>query len=52
VLLWALALLAQHYDRLGEHATALQTINDAITHTPTAVELYLFKAKILKACCA
>ena len=46
--LWALFLLAQHYDQIGDHVKALKVINEAIDHTPTDVQLYMLKAKILK----
>lgn len=47
-LLWVLHFLAQHYDRLGCHRKALETIERAIRHTPTAIECYLVKARILR----
>lgn len=47
-LLWAFMLLAQHFDKVGQLETAVEYINKAISHTPTLVELYLVKAKILK----
>lgn len=49
-LLWVLHFLAQHYDRLGKRDLALETIEAAIEHTPTAIECYLVKARILKHC--
>eukprot|EP00049_Salpingoeca_infusionum_P008761 m.144252 g.144252 ORF g.144252 m.144252 type:complete len:846 (+) comp14118_c0_seq1:73-2610(+) len=48
VLVWGLHFLAQHLDYTGKYAAALETISDAIEHTPTVVELYMIKAKILK----
>ena len=47
-LVWALYFTAQHYDLLGNHAKAIELINEAIEHTPTVLELYMVKAKILK----
>lgn len=49
-LLWVLHFLAQHYDRLGQRDSALATISEAIEHTPTTIECYLVKARILKHC--
>lgn len=48
ILAWGLYFLAQHYDFVGKHAIALRTIDEAITHTPTALELYWCKSRILK----
>lgn len=47
-LLWTLFLLAQHYDIRGQHDLALAKIDEAIAHTPTVIDLYLVKGKILK----
>lgn len=49
-LLWVLHFLAQHYDRMGSREKALDTIEAAIEHTPTAVECYMVKARVLKHC--
>lgn len=49
-LLWVYHFLAQHYDRLGLRKLALESIDLAIAHTPTAIECYLVKARILKHC--
>eukprot|EP00245_Coleochaete_scutata_P016412 TRINITY_DN7656_c0_g1_i1.p1 TRINITY_DN7656_c0_g1~~TRINITY_DN7656_c0_g1_i1.p1 ORF type:complete len:640 (-),score=182.18 TRINITY_DN7656_c0_g1_i1:425-2110(-) len=47
-LLWLLYLLAQHYDRRREYDLAFSMINEAITHTPTVIDLYLVKGRIMK----
>ncbi|KAF9138665.1 N-alpha-acetyltransferase 16, NatA auxiliary subunit [Mortierella sp. GBA39] len=47
-LLWTLYFLAQHYDFKRESNEALTHINRAIEHTPTLVELYMTKGRILK----
>ncbi|OUZ99684.1 Tetratricopeptide repeat-containing domain [Macleaya cordata] len=47
-LMWTLFLLAQHYDRRGQYETALAKIDEAIEHTPTVIDLYLVKGRILK----
>ena len=47
-LLWADYFLAQHHTFLGNHDKALTYIDDAISHTPTLVELHLVKARIYK----
>lgn len=49
-LLWVLHFLAQHYELLGKRDIALETIETAIEHTPTAIECYLVKASILRNC--
>ena len=46
--LWLHYYLAQHYDYLGQTEKAFTFIDQAIQDTPTLVELYMFKAKILK----
>lgn len=48
VALWVLYFLAQLYDRIGAVEKALEHINTAINHSPTAVELYMTKARIYK----
>uniref|UniRef100_A0A0D6R3U3 Uncharacterized protein n=1 Tax=Araucaria cunninghamii TaxID=56994 RepID=A0A0D6R3U3_ARACU len=47
-LLWTLFFLAQHYDLRGQHDIALAKIDNAIEHTPTVIDLYLVKGRILK----
>ncbi|XVF26699.1 hypothetical protein REPUB_Repub14bG0040800 [Reevesia pubescens] len=47
-LLWTLFFLAQHYDRRGQHDVALSKIDEAIQHTPTVIDLYSVKSRILK----
>ncbi|KAM1822990.1 hypothetical protein ACFX13_025647 [Malus domestica] len=47
-LLWALFLLAQHYDRRGQYDMALSKIDEAIEHTPTVIDLYSAKSRVLK----
>lgn len=47
-LMWTLFLLAQHYDRRGQFDVALSKIDEAIKHTPTVIDLYLVKSRILK----
>ncbi|KAI9286969.1 NMDA receptor-regulated protein 1-domain-containing protein [Umbelopsis sp. AD052] len=46
--LWTLYFLAQHYDKQRKTELALKTIDRAIEHTPTLVELYMTKGRILK----
>ncbi|CAJ0644182.1 14066_t:CDS:10 [Entrophospora sp. SA101] len=46
--LWTLYLLAQHYNYKRDVVKALKFINEAIDHTPTLVELYMTKGRILK----
>ncbi|CAA7403072.1 unnamed protein product [Spirodela intermedia] len=47
-LMWTLFLLAQHFDRRGQHDLALARIDEAIEHTPTVIDLYSAKGRILK----
>ncbi|XP_073292059.1 N-terminal acetyltransferase A complex auxiliary subunit NAA15-like [Primulina huaijiensis] len=47
-LLWTLFYLSQHYDRRGLYDIALKKIDEAIEHTPTVIDLYLVKSRILK----
>ncbi|KAI9107443.1 hypothetical protein K1719_021480 [Acacia pycnantha] len=47
-LMWTLFLLAQHYDRLGQYEIALSQIDEAIKHTPTVIDLYSVKSRIMK----
>ncbi|KAK1282040.1 hypothetical protein QJS10_CPB22g00985 [Acorus calamus] len=39
---------SQHYDRRRQHDVALAKINEAIKHTPTVIDLYSVKGRILK----
>ncbi|KAL6559856.1 N-alpha-acetyltransferase 16, NatA auxiliary subunit [Orobanche gracilis] len=47
-LVWTLFYLAQHYDRRGHYEVALKKIDEAIEHTPTVIDLYSVKSRILK----
>ncbi|XP_047316946.1 N-terminal acetyltransferase A complex auxiliary subunit NAA15-like [Impatiens glandulifera] len=47
-LLWTLFYLAQHYDRRGQYDLALRKIDESIEHTPTVIDLYSVKSRILK----
>ncbi|KAL0319205.1 UNVERIFIED_CONTAM: N-terminal acetyltransferase A complex auxiliary subunit NAA15 [Sesamum angustifolium] len=47
-LMWTLFFLAQHYDRRGQYDVALRKIDEAIEHTPTVIDLYSVKSRILK----
>ncbi|XP_057532702.1 N-terminal acetyltransferase A complex auxiliary subunit NAA15 isoform X3 [Amaranthus tricolor] len=46
--LWTLFLVAQHYDRRSQYSIALDKIDEAINHTPTVIDLYSAKSRILK----
>ncbi|KAI5957786.1 hypothetical protein KGF57_003053 [Candida theae] len=48
VTVWTYFYLAQHYLYKKELDTAMKYIELAIEHTPTLVELYIIKARILK----
>ncbi|KAM7480418.1 hypothetical protein LguiA_028631 [Lonicera macranthoides] len=47
-LMWTLFYLAQHYDRRGQYDISLAKIDEAIEHTPTVIDLYTAKSRILK----
>ncbi|OEL18241.1 N-alpha-acetyltransferase 16, NatA auxiliary subunit [Dichanthelium oligosanthes] len=47
-LLWTMFLISQHYDRRGQYEIALNKIDEAISHTPTVIDLYSVKGKILQ----
>jgi len=47
-LLWLLYYLAQHYDHKKDFKKALETVDEAINHTPTLIELFMLKGKIFK----
>lgn len=47
-LLWVYHYLAQHYDYLDDIQKALTYIDMAIEHTPTLIELFVTKGRILK----
>lgn len=47
-LMWILFYLAQHYDRRGRYDMSLAKIDEAIQHTPTVIDLYSVKSRILK----
>ncbi|KAI0747030.1 NMDA receptor-regulated protein 1a [Daedaleopsis nitida] len=46
--IWTLYFLAQHHSFLGRHKKAVELLDEAVTHTPTLPELYMFKARVLK----
>ena len=48
VKLHALMLLSQHYDLKGDFENALKFAESSIAHTPTYVEAYMNKARVLK----
>jgi N-alpha-acetyltransferase 15/16, NatA auxiliary subunit len=41
-------LVSQHYDTMGDRVRALELAEEAIAHTPTVPDLYLFKGRVLK----
>ncbi|XP_076045316.1 N-alpha-acetyltransferase 15/16 isoform X2 [Oratosquilla oratoria] len=46
--LYVQMFLAQHYSYLGNTEKGLELINKALEHTPTLIELYIIKGKLLK----
>ncbi len=48
MLLWAIVLLSQHFDTMGDSSRAIELIDEAISHTPTDMQLYMVKAKFYK----
>jgi len=49
-ILWAWFLRAQLHEMCGDYTEALSVIEKCIKHTPTAVDMYERKARILKLC--
>lgn len=45
---WIKYFFAQHYYQCGEYAKAMTKIEEGIAITPTLLELYMYKARILK----
>eukprot|EP00184_Porphyridium_aerugineum_P000326 CAMPEP_0184699820 /NCGR_PEP_ID=MMETSP0313-20130426/5936_1 /TAXON_ID=2792 /ORGANISM="Porphyridium aerugineum, Strain SAG 1380-2" /LENGTH=933 /DNA_ID=CAMNT_0027158949 /DNA_START=48 /DNA_END=2849 /DNA_ORIENTATION=- len=48
LLTWIGFYLVQHYDRVGKFTQALSLVDESITISPSCVELYLAKGKVLK----
>lgn len=48
VAVWTMYFLAQHYLYLNDWQAAEKCIDDALTHSPTLVELYIVKGRVLK----
>jgi peptide alpha-N-acetyltransferase len=46
--LWTVFFIAHYYDYFSQTEKALEFVNIAIGHSPTAVELYMIKARIYK----
>ena len=46
--IWIYYFSAQHYDILGNSEKALEYINKAIKYTPSVVEFYMVKSRILR----
>ena len=47
-ILWVIYYLAQHYDYIGDYSRALSLVEEAFEHTPTLIEFYVLKGRILK----
>eukprot|EP00471_Norrisiella_sphaerica_P001837 CAMPEP_0184490590 /NCGR_PEP_ID=MMETSP0113_2-20130426/18271_1 /TAXON_ID=91329 /ORGANISM="Norrisiella sphaerica, Strain BC52" /LENGTH=888 /DNA_ID=CAMNT_0026874535 /DNA_START=83 /DNA_END=2749 /DNA_ORIENTATION=+ len=48
VFVWVLYYLASHYEFLGQYEEALKLLDEGIAHTPTAIDLYVLKARAYK----
>mmetsp|Transcript_3402 Transcript_3402/g.7962 ORF Transcript_3402/g.7962 Transcript_3402/m.7962 type:complete len:877 (-) Transcript_3402:254-2884(-) len=48
VFVWVLYYLASHNEHLGNVSRALELLEEGIAHTPTAIDLYVLKARTLK----
>ncbi len=48
VLVWVIFFLASHYEEQGEPQRALELLEEGLQHTPTAIDLYVLKARVLK----
>jgi peptide alpha-N-acetyltransferase len=44
---WAVALLAQHHASAGDPATGLTVLQTAVDHTPTNIDLYVMRSRML-----
>lgn len=38
----------QHFDKVGKYQLALDLIDEALKHTPTVIEVYMWRARVLK----
>jgi len=47
-MLFSLMVMGEHYDFLGRTTKAMEYVDRAIDHTPTFVEIYMTKARVLK----
>jgi N-alpha-acetyltransferase 15/16, NatA auxiliary subunit len=47
-IMWTMIVLAHHLNNVNKFSDAIQVVNQGIAHTPTALELYMCKAKIYK----
>jgi hypothetical protein len=47
-LLWTLYFSSQHYDYIGNAVRGVELVDEALKHTPTMMDLYMLKARILK----
>jgi len=45
---WAKMFAGRHFDMVGEHAKSLQYFDEAILHTPTILDLYMWRGRTLK----
>ncbi|GMM44680.1 peptide alpha-N-acetyltransferase complex A subunit [Pichia kluyveri] len=48
ILTWIKYFLSHHFDKINQFDLAIDYINQSIEITPTLIELYMFKARILK----
>ena len=48
VLLWTLVFAAQHFNEVEQWGRAFELIDEAIKHTPTIIDLYVFKSRFYK----
>ena len=46
--MWTLAFTSWHFSHVGKTKEAVEYIEKALKHTPTAVDLYIHKARIYK----
>ena len=49
-LIWAYYFAAQHFNEVAKFQQAMTYADKALSHTPTLIELYAIKARILKNC--
>ena len=48
LVVWVKMFSGQHFDKVGQHPRALALFDEAILHTPTVLDLYMWRGRVLK----